>query len=154
MKHLSQFIHSIDLIRARPLPTLATEVPNHIVESTFGVANEDFSIYLADARERHAGVGQTIQGTAAVDLPHAQPHAPLAPSPRMRGQGWGEGSSSSQVRESTQHLPSPADFAMQFYSPTTGLYSSPIEITGGPQRITLPPFTHDLVLRFKRQGLQ
>ncbi len=71
MGHLSRFIHSIDLARARPvMPDWIQERPDHTVESVFAVAGEDYCIYLADGREREeAGCGEPIEGKLCFDLP-------------------------------------------------------------------------------------
>ena len=68
MKYLSEFIHSLDLIRARPLDFEITGLPDHVVASTFGM-DSDFSIYLADARELdEAGHGEEIKPTLTIPL--------------------------------------------------------------------------------------
>jgi len=70
MKHLSEFIASMDLVRARPMPGFLRERPAHIVESAFAVEGEDYAIYLADGRELDdAGCGEPIEGHIALDLP-------------------------------------------------------------------------------------
>jgi hypothetical protein len=80
-KYLSQFIHSFDLARARPLPELVAAAPEHALPSAFGVPGEDFAIYLADEREVAAardlpdgdnlerGAGQPISGRVTLNLP-------------------------------------------------------------------------------------
>ena len=73
MKHLSEFIHSLDLVRARPLPSRVTALPAHAMEAVFGVPDEDICIYLADERELdEEGVGQPIAGELGLDLPAAE----------------------------------------------------------------------------------
>ncbi len=73
MKHLSEFIHSLDLVQARPLPGMVTALPAHAMEAVFGVPGEDICIYLADERELdEAGVGQPIAGRLGLDLPAAE----------------------------------------------------------------------------------
>jgi len=70
MKHLSEFIHSIDLVRAKPLSRWLKEQPAHTVESILGVEGEDYCIYLADDREWEAeGAGSPIEGGIAFELP-------------------------------------------------------------------------------------
>ncbi|MBM3234719.1 hypothetical protein FJZ31_00295 [Candidatus Poribacteria bacterium] len=70
MKHLSEFIHSIDLVRAKPLVDWLKEKPDKTVESVLAVEGEDYCIYLADARKlTDPGAGDTIQGDIAFDLP-------------------------------------------------------------------------------------
>jgi len=51
MKYLSEFIHSLDLIRSRPLDLGLTGIPDVVVDSAFGVPGNDFALYFADARE-------------------------------------------------------------------------------------------------------
>jgi hypothetical protein len=69
MKHLSEFIHSIDLVRAKPLTDWLKEKPDKTVESVLAVEGEDYCIYLADERElTDPGAGDTIQGDIAFDL--------------------------------------------------------------------------------------
>ena len=58
MKNLSEYIHSLDLIRTKPLEAKIGNLPDHVVASSFGVGDEDFFIYLADARE----LGETGHG--------------------------------------------------------------------------------------------
>ena len=69
MKHLSEFVHSVDLARARPLPGVLQRSPEHVVASTFGVEDEDIAIYLADGRELDdAGAGETLSGELTLSL--------------------------------------------------------------------------------------
>jgi hypothetical protein len=73
VKHLSEFIHSLDLVRARPLPGMVTALPAHTMEAVFGVQGEDICIYLADERELdEEGSGQPIAGELDLDLPAAE----------------------------------------------------------------------------------
>jgi hypothetical protein len=70
MKYLSEFIHSLDLVHARPLPGFLRAQPEHTLECVFGVADEDYCIYLADEREiDEPGCGETIRGSITFDLP-------------------------------------------------------------------------------------
>lgn len=70
MKYLSEFIHSIDLVRARPLGNWLRARPEHILESVFAVDNQDYCIYLADMRElNEPGQGEPIDGEIVLDLP-------------------------------------------------------------------------------------
>jgi hypothetical protein len=70
MGHLSEFIHSIDLVRARPLTGFLKEQPEHTIESVLAVAGEDYCIYLADERELdEEGCGESIEGRLSIDLP-------------------------------------------------------------------------------------
>ena len=68
--HLAEFIHSIDLPRARPQAHLLTRQPPHTVASVLAVEGVDYCIYLADAREQgDAGAGEAISGEIVLDLP-------------------------------------------------------------------------------------
>jgi hypothetical protein len=70
MKHLSEFIHSVDLVHARPLPGFLKHQPPHTLASVFAVEGEDYCIYLADDRElAETGVGEPITGAISFDLP-------------------------------------------------------------------------------------
>ncbi len=70
MSHLSQCIHSIDLVRARPMRNGLREQPAHTCESMLAIEGEDYFIYLADERERtDPDAGSTLQGRVVVDLP-------------------------------------------------------------------------------------
>lgn len=70
MKHLSEFVHTIDLVRARPVLGLLTEQPAHTIDSILAVPGEDYCIYLADAREvTDPGCGDPIDGRLALELP-------------------------------------------------------------------------------------
>jgi hypothetical protein len=126
MKHLSDFIHSLDLVKARPLPDLVTDQPEHCLATSLGIEGQDLVIYIADERELTAardlpasesvarGPGSTIEGRIAVNLP--------------------EGS-----------------YRIRCYDPATGLYSPAISARcGSHTHIDLPRFTHDIVLRITR----
>ena len=68
--HLSRFIHSVDLVRARPLTGWLQTQPDNTVASVLAVAGEEYNIYLADGREREeAGCGQPIAGRLGCTLP-------------------------------------------------------------------------------------
>ena len=70
MGYLSTFIHSVDLLRARPLTGWLQRHPDDTVASALAVEGEDYCIYLADGREREASdCGQPIGGTLCFDLP-------------------------------------------------------------------------------------
>jgi hypothetical protein len=70
MGHLSRFIHSLDLSRARVLPGWLTTQPQHTVESVLAVEGEQYRVYLADERELdEPGAGGPIGGEIAFDLP-------------------------------------------------------------------------------------
>jgi hypothetical protein len=70
MKHVSEYLHGLDLVRGRPLAQGVKAQPAGTVAAAFGVDGEDVSIYLADARERsEPGAGSCIEGELVVDLP-------------------------------------------------------------------------------------
>jgi hypothetical protein len=70
MKHLSEYIHSVDLVRARPALQIVREHPEYAPPSVLAVEGEDYSIYLADCREwDEPGLGETIHGEVVCDLP-------------------------------------------------------------------------------------
>jgi hypothetical protein len=72
-RHLSRFIHSLDLAAAHPLPGVVTAAPEHTVEAAFGVAGSDVSVYLADERELGVpGAGEPIRGALTLSLPEGQ----------------------------------------------------------------------------------
>ena len=127
MKYLSQFIHSVDLVRARPLVGLLQERPAHVLEAVFGIEGEDYCIYLADERELAAasgladgdqkdrGAGQPISGHMTLALPHGV-------------------------------------YDVACFDPTTGLYSPAMHVKADDSaiRLAVPSFTHDLVIRIRR----
>ncbi len=70
MSHLSEFIHSLDLVRARPLAGWLASQPDHTLGCVMAVEGEDYCIYLADERELdEPGCGEVIRGALAFDLP-------------------------------------------------------------------------------------
>jgi hypothetical protein len=69
MKHLSEFVHSLDLVQSRPLHLGPTGIPDHVIGSAFGVREEDFAIYFADARELdEPGHGDSIKLDLVIPL--------------------------------------------------------------------------------------
>ena len=70
MRHLSHNVHALDLVRTRPMPEAVRQAPKHTIAAVLAVAGEDYSIYLADARESDApGAGETIRGNLEIDVP-------------------------------------------------------------------------------------
>jgi hypothetical protein len=125
MKHLSTFIHSLDLARARPLPEVIQSTPPHTVAAAFGVPGKQFGVYLADEREL----------PAARDLP-----AGVTPDPAV-----GAPIAGALVLD----LPA-GDWTAHCFDPKNGCSSPAVSIQGGAQsRIALPPFVHDLVVRIE-----
>lgn len=69
-RFLSEFVHSFDLVRARPLVPAVAEEPAHTMAAAFGVPGEDWCVYLADERELDdEGVGSSLAPDLLVDLP-------------------------------------------------------------------------------------
>jgi hypothetical protein len=128
-KHLSTFIHSLDLVRARPLPERLLEQPAHTLDVVFGVAGEDECIYLADEREL----------ASARDLPAGEAGAPGA------GQAL-----SGHVALTL----SPGTYEAASFDPETGLYSPGVTVRseGGAVRLAVPRFVDDVVVRVRRVG--
>ena len=73
LAHLTAFIHSLDLVRARPLTGWLRAQPDHTLASVFAVEGEDYCVYLADEREiAVAGCGEAIEGRLCFDLPQGE----------------------------------------------------------------------------------
>jgi len=73
MKHLCDYIHSIDLIKAKPIVGWIQQQPRHTCVSTFGIPGQDYSIYLADNRElSDETAGTEITGDLVFDLPEGK----------------------------------------------------------------------------------
>jgi hypothetical protein len=127
MKYLSEFIHSIDLARARPLFGLVQEPPRHALEVAFGVEGEDCCIYLADVRELASARG--LPDGDQIDRGAGQPI-------------------SGQVK---LRLPA-GEYQVACFDPKTGGYSPSIQIRtdGSGVRLPVPVFVHDLVIRTTR----
>jgi hypothetical protein len=70
LKHLSTFVHSVDLAKARPLPQMVKAAPEHVIASVLGVEDLEYAIYLADAREvTDVGIVDPIRGELGVTIP-------------------------------------------------------------------------------------
>jgi hypothetical protein len=70
MKHLSEFIHAFDFIRAKPLEGWFEVRPPHLVASVLAISGEDYAAYLADGREvTDATAGEPISGNVSFHLP-------------------------------------------------------------------------------------
>lgn len=73
MKNLSEYIHSVDLVRARPALQILRKYPEHTLPCVLAVAAEDYSLYLADERELdEPSVGEIISGEVICDLPEGE----------------------------------------------------------------------------------
>jgi hypothetical protein len=125
MLYLSRFIHSFDLAQARPLPDVVSAQPAFTLPVVFGVAGQDYAVYLADERELPAArdlVDDTLQSADA--------GAPISGS-------------------LTLNLP-PGNYTAACYDPQTGQYSPAVPFSGGPVTLPLPVFCHDLAVRIRR----
>lgn len=70
MGHLSEFVHSLDLLTMRPLEGWLKQAPLHTIEAVLGAPGNDYCIYLADAREAgEIGLGHPLEGRLQFDLP-------------------------------------------------------------------------------------
>lgn len=67
--HLSEYVHGIDLINARPMEDWLKAWPENTCPSVFGVPGKDYTIYLPDARELdETGAGTCIRGHVGFEL--------------------------------------------------------------------------------------
>lgn len=70
MGYLADFIHSLDIVHARPLASWLKAQPQHTLACVYAMEGEDYSIYLADERElEETGYGDPINGSITCDLP-------------------------------------------------------------------------------------
>ncbi|MCE5258758.1 MAG: glycoside hydrolase family 5 protein [Chloroflexi bacterium] len=68
-KHLSNFIHRLDLARCRPISGLIAGQPDHTLAACYGIPDSDYVIYLADSRELDDyGAGKPIGGELTLNL--------------------------------------------------------------------------------------
>ncbi|NQU10325.1 cellulase family glycosylhydrolase [bacterium] len=73
MKHLSEFVHSIELGKAKPLVDFLSRRPPHTIEGVLAIENQDYCIYLADERElADPGAGEPIDGPVSFALPQGR----------------------------------------------------------------------------------
>ena len=76
MRRLSEYMKSVDLIRARPLQSFLTAQPENTVGSVLAVEAEEYHIYLADGRElSDPGAGGPVAGEIGFHLPEGEYHA-------------------------------------------------------------------------------
>ena len=125
MKYLSAFIHSFDLVNARPLSDVVIDQPPFVLPVGFGVTGVDYGIYLADEREL----------LAARDINDDPLQSPDA---------GGRISGSVTLQLPTGH------FSVASYAPESGLYSPAFTISGGEITLQLPDFHHDIALRIQK----
>jgi hypothetical protein len=89
MKILSEKIHAIDLVRARPDISFIAKTPPETCASALVVASGNRHVYLADAREKEDPLtGTPIEGSLVVNLPE-HPHRIRFVSP-VTGTATGE----------------------------------------------------------------
>ena len=70
MRILSEYVHSIDLVKAEPLEGVVQGHLENTVVSVFGVKDQDFSIYIADGRELEEDqAGEEITGSLTFSVP-------------------------------------------------------------------------------------
>jgi hypothetical protein len=73
MKNLSEFIHSIDLLHAKPLLECLKKVPESVCASVLAAEGRDYNIYLADERESNdPDAGKPIKGNIIIDIPEGE----------------------------------------------------------------------------------
>lgn len=128
---LARYIHALDLVRAHPLTNVVKAVPEHVLDVTFGVEGEDYTIYLADEREL-ADAHFTMLSTES----------------EWAGADMGAGSAIQGVL--TLNLPDGA-YEIACFDPKTNQYSPAIRITASETtQVVVPPFIHDIVVRIHR----
>jgi len=69
MKHLAEFIHSLNLHQARPRLDIIKQTPPHTLAAMLATEPQDYCCYLADERELDENAGQAIQGNLILELP-------------------------------------------------------------------------------------
>lgn len=73
MRILSEFIHSVDLVRMKPCRTTVKSVPPDVCPSVIRISDEEVFVYLADERETaNPHAGELIQGHVTMDLANAE----------------------------------------------------------------------------------
>jgi hypothetical protein len=69
MKHLSDFMQTIDFVHARPAPDWIAQEPQHVVDAALALPGGGFVAYLADDREvTDANYGRPISGTVSLRI--------------------------------------------------------------------------------------
>jgi hypothetical protein len=70
MKNLSEFIHSFDFIKAKPLPEWIESSPPALLSASLAAVGKDYVAYLADAREvTDPNAGRPIAGPISFTVP-------------------------------------------------------------------------------------
>ncbi|MBS1918156.1 MAG: cellulase family glycosylhydrolase [Bacteroidetes bacterium] len=72
-KNLSAYMHSVDIVKAKPIAGWLKEKPGNLLEIAFVVPGKDYNIYLADERElTDKDAGKVIRGDIRFDLPEGK----------------------------------------------------------------------------------
>ena len=73
MKNLSEYIHSLDIVKGRPLTDLVVETPKFTLASAFGTHGKAYTVYLADSREvDDSGYGKDLSGKIVLRMPKGE----------------------------------------------------------------------------------
>ena len=141
-RHLSAYVHGLDLVRSRPLPEALRSSPPGTVAVAFGIPGADYSVYVADAREYRrirdlddpgseegsGEAGTAIGGALLLDLPEA-PLSVSALQPTS-GQSRRAGAPPGRTRhlDRTRALPARRPSSA---SPSTRYDASPVRLLAG-----------------------
>jgi hypothetical protein len=69
MGFLSRFIHSLDVVSAKPMSGCVKQSPEHTLTAALVVPGREYAIYIADGREHdQAGAGEAIAGSLIVEI--------------------------------------------------------------------------------------
>ena len=118
MKHLADFMQTVDFVHAHTATNWIVDKPPHVLESALSLPGDNYVAYFADDREADdPGCGQPISGHVSVRLPNGH-------------------------------------FSASLYSPTTGLSSPAIPVSGNDEPVVIPlaAFEQDVVLRVVREN--
>ena len=142
-RHLSTYVHGLDLIRSRPLPEALRSWPPGTVAAAFGAPGADYSVYVADAREYRGVRGVPDPGEGA---PPSEAGTP--------GETGTPGEAGAPIGGAlVLDLPE-APLAASAFDPTSGATVALDRLRGGPAtRIELAPFRHDVVIRLEVIGV-
>ena len=78
MKHLSDFIHELDVVHAKPAVDWIQRKLEHVVVAGLSLPKGSYVAYLADAREvTDPQAGEPLSGSVAVRLPEGRYRATL-----------------------------------------------------------------------------
>ncbi len=73
MKHLSDFMQTIDFVHARSAPEWITQAPPHVVDAALALPGDGYVAYLADDREvGDPTSGEPISGNLSVRIPRGE----------------------------------------------------------------------------------